>query len=81
MPVTVFVGGPPIIAALHLPDLALSRHRMMAWLEDYALAEALAVNDGVIVSAALMRRDAAEDDLVRWDADRCQRFMDAARVA
>ncbi|MGI9418836.1 MAG: BtpA/SgcQ family protein [Geminicoccaceae bacterium] len=45
------------------------------------VAEALAASDGVIVSAAFMRTNAAEDDLVRWDADQCQRFMDAARAA
>lgn len=44
------------------------------------VAEALAASDGVIVSTALMRRDAAEDDLVRWDHDLCARFMDAARA-
>ena len=43
------------------------------------VAEALGASDGVIVSSALMRRDAGEDDLVRWDADLCRRFMDAAR--
>lgn len=44
------------------------------------VAQALAGSDGVVVSSALMRRDAAPDDLVRWDAGLCQRFMDAARV-
>ncbi|MGH6924843.1 MAG: BtpA/SgcQ family protein [Propylenella sp.] len=45
------------------------------------VAEALGASDGVIVSTALMRRDAGEDDLERWDADLCCRFMDAARAA
>jgi predicted TIM-barrel enzyme len=40
MPLTLFAGGPPVIAALHLPDFALSRDRPMAWFEDYALANA-----------------------------------------
>jgi len=40
MPLTLFAGPPPVIAALHLPDFALSRHRSMAWLEDYALTNA-----------------------------------------
>lgn len=44
------------------------------------VGEALAAGDGVIVSTALMRRGAGEDDLVRWDADLCRRFMDAARA-
>lgn len=44
------------------------------------IAEALSASDGVIVSTALMRKDAADDDLVRWDAERCRRFMDAARA-
>lgn len=42
--------------------------------------EAMAHADGVVVSSALMRRDAAPDDLLRWDVDLCRRFMDAARV-
>lgn len=45
------------------------------------VAKALAASDGVIVSSALMRLDAEEDDLVRWDADLCRRFMDAARAS
>ncbi|XWN31099.1 MAG: BtpA/SgcQ family protein [Devosia sp.] len=44
------------------------------------VAEALGASDGVIVSSALMRKDAGEEDLVRWDADRCNRFMEAART-
>lgn len=48
---------------------------------DANVAEALAASDGVIVSSALMRHDAAEDDLLRWDAERCLRFMDVARAA
>lgn len=43
--------------------------------------EALGTADGVIVSTALMRRHAGEDDLVRWDKDLCRRFMEAARAA
>lgn len=45
------------------------------------VAEALVTSDGVIVSSALMRKDADEDDLVRWDADLSKRFMDAAAPA
>lgn len=41
--------------------------------------EAMAAADGVIVSSALMRRDAAAEDLLRWDGDLCKRFMDAVR--
>lgn len=43
------------------------------------VVEALAASDGVIASTALMREDAGSDDLIRWDADKCRRFMDAAR--
>ncbi|MEM1431196.1 MAG: BtpA/SgcQ family protein [Pseudomonadota bacterium] len=43
------------------------------------VADALATADGVIVSSALMRKTAEDDDLIRWDADLCHRFMDAAR--
>ena len=43
------------------------------------VGEALGAGDGVVVSSALMRRDAGEDDVVRWDGDLCRRFMDAAR--
>ncbi|WP_108661305.1 BtpA/SgcQ family protein [Acuticoccus kandeliae] len=45
------------------------------------VGEALGASQGVIVSSALMRRDAGEDDLVRWDLDLSRRFMDAARAA
>ena len=40
MPLKLFEAGRPVIAALHLPDFALSRHRSVAWYEDYALANA-----------------------------------------
>ena len=43
------------------------------------VAEALGAGDGIIVSSALMRTDAGPDDMVRWDADLCRRFMDAVR--
>lgn len=43
------------------------------------VVEALRASDGVVVSTALMRSDAGEDDVLRWDADRCRRLMDAAR--
>ncbi|MDW3221820.1 MAG: BtpA/SgcQ family protein [Paracoccaceae bacterium] len=43
------------------------------------VAEALAASDGVIVSSALMRQGAHEDDLVRWDMDLCRRFMERAQ--
>ncbi|MGP9820738.1 BtpA/SgcQ family protein [Salinarimonas sp. NSM] len=45
------------------------------------VAQALGAAQGVIVSTALMRRDAAPEDVLRWDADLCRRFMDAARAA
>ncbi len=40
MPLKVFDGPPPVIAALHLPDFARSRHRSMNWLQDYVLTNA-----------------------------------------
>lgn len=40
MSLTLFDGAPPVIAALHLPDFALSRDRSVAWFEDYAVANA-----------------------------------------
>ncbi|MBO6720084.1 MAG: hypothetical protein JJ913_19225 [Rhizobiaceae bacterium] len=40
MPLTLFEAGPPVIAALHLPDFALSRHRSVAWYEDYSVGNA-----------------------------------------
>ncbi|MGY6548868.1 MAG: BtpA/SgcQ family protein [Roseinatronobacter sp.] len=43
------------------------------------VAQALAAAEGVIVSTALMRKDAAPTDLLRWDRETCLRFMDAAR--
>ncbi|WP_197062690.1 BtpA/SgcQ family protein [Bosea sp. UNC402CLCol] len=42
--------------------------------------EALSICDGVVVSTALMRKDAAPTDILRWDVDRARRFMDAARA-
>ena len=39
---------------------------------------ALQSSNGVVVSSALMC--GAPDDLIRWDADACARFMDAART-
>lgn len=44
------------------------------------VGRALAGAEGVVVSTALMRKGASPDDLVRWDADLCRRFMDAARA-
>jgi len=43
------------------------------------VGEALRAADGVIVSTALMRKDTAPGDVLRWDADLCRRFMDNAR--
>lgn len=40
--------------------------------------DALGASDGVVVSSALMC--GAPDDLIRWDADACARFMEAARA-
>ncbi|MBC7157426.1 MAG: phosphoric monoester hydrolase, partial [Rhodobacteraceae bacterium] len=45
------------------------------------VAQALAAAQGMVVSTALMRRGAAPDDPVQWDADLCRRFMDAAGAA
>jgi predicted TIM-barrel enzyme len=45
------------------------------------VAKALSAAEGVIVSSSLMRRDAAPDEVVRWDVDACRRFMDAADAA
>ena len=42
--------------------------------------QTLAIADGAIVSTALMRDSAASTDLVRWDADKVSRFMDAVRT-
>lgn len=47
---------------------------------DANVAQALDAADGVVVSSALMRRDASAKDLARWDINLCRRFMDAARV-
>lgn len=44
------------------------------------VGEALRASDGVVVSTALMKKDAGEDDIVRWDEGLCRRFMDAARA-
>ncbi len=44
------------------------------------LADALAVADGVVVSTSLMRDDAGQDDLLRWDAGKTSRFMDRVRA-
>lgn len=41
---------------------------------------ALKASQGVIVSSSLMRKDAAETDILRWDRDLTRRFMDAART-
>lgn len=43
------------------------------------VSQALSVSQGVIVSTALMRKDAAKTEMLRWDRDICLRFMDAAR--
>lgn len=40
MSLTMFDVAPTVIAALHLPDFALTRDRGMAWFEDYAVANA-----------------------------------------
>ena len=44
-------------------------------------AAAMAACDGIIVSSALMRDGAGPDDILRWDADKCRRLMDAVRGA
>lgn len=48
MPLSIFAGTPPVIAALHLPDFARSRHRSMGWLQDYVMT-----NVGVFVEAGI----------------------------
>jgi hypothetical protein len=45
------------------------------------VAAALGAADAVIVSTALMRKAHGPADLLRWDPDLAQRFMDAARAA
>ncbi len=43
------------------------------------VGQALSASDGVIVSTALMRKDAKANDILKWDIDITRRFMDAAR--
>jgi uncharacterized protein len=43
--------------------------------------DALAIADGVIVSTSLMRKGALAAEILKWDADLTQRFMDAAGKA
>jgi uncharacterized protein len=45
------------------------------------VATALGASQGVVVSTALMRKDAKETDVLRWDIDLTRRFMDAARAS
>ncbi len=40
------------------------------------ISEGLSLADGVVVSTALMRGDAAAEDLLRWDAQAIRRLMD-----
>lgn len=44
------------------------------------VAQALKSSQGVIVSTALMRKDALSEEKLRWDREKCLRFMDAARA-
>ncbi len=44
------------------------------------VAQTLDVADGAIVSTSLMRERPALSDLVRWDSDKTQRFMDVVRA-
>lgn len=44
------------------------------------VAQTLAEADGAIVSTSLMRDHAAATELVRWDSDKTQRFMDTVRA-
>jgi predicted TIM-barrel enzyme len=46
---------------------------------DANVAEALTVADGAIVSTSLMREGAGPSDVLRWDAEKTQRFMDRVR--
>lgn len=48
---------------------------------DTNVGAALESADGVVVSSALMRKNAASGDVLRWDLDLCRRFMDQAREA
>jgi hypothetical protein len=43
------------------------------------VGQALSAADGVIVSTALMRKDAAATDFLKWDRALTERFMEAAR--
>jgi uncharacterized protein len=45
------------------------------------VGQALGAAEGVIVSTALMRKGAGVQDVLRWDHDLADRFMDAARKA
>lgn len=45
------------------------------------VARALACCEGVVVSSSLLRKGGEALDPVRWDADACARFMEAARAA
>ena len=47
---------------------------------EHNVAQTLAVADGAIVSTALMRDQPGAQDLLRWDRDKTQRFMDAVRA-
>lgn len=47
---------------------------------DGNVAQALAIADGAVVSTSLMRDGAAQDELLRWDADKTRRFMDQVRA-
>ncbi|MFK7762951.1 MAG: BtpA/SgcQ family protein [Roseobacter sp.] len=40
MSLSMFASDPPVIAALHLPDFALTRDKSVTWYEDYAIANA-----------------------------------------
>lgn len=48
---------------------------------DANVTQALGAAQGVIVSTALMRNNAKETDVLRWDIDLTRRFMDAARAS
>ncbi|HZQ09636.1 MAG TPA: BtpA/SgcQ family protein [Anaerolineae bacterium] len=45
------------------------------------IAEVFRYYDGVIVSTALRATGAAPDEIIQWDQEKVQRFMDAARRA
>jgi len=68
MTARLFATRPLVVAALHLPDFARTRHSV-AWLEDYAVANArLFAQAGVIVVTAFISPYRADRDRARQAA-------------